>query len=295
MGYGLVKASHPELQDAGVWEKICVIDTENGSGSLYVGAVAGGTRVGEYLTICLEAPFSAARYLEAIEAAENAGVEFLIIDSLSHAWSGEGGLLDMQANIAKRSGNSYTAWRDVTPLHNKLVDKILQCPMHVATTLRTKTEYVIEDNGNGKKSPRKVGMAPIFRDGLEYEFSVFFELAQDHTAAATKDRTGLFDGQYFVITPETGAKIAGWLGSSVSDPPAARPEAPVTVSHAEEDTRTLAEKVEAAMVAYCENLTREEKQEVSNRLREITGGTANYRAVTDEKILQAIYDEFKEA
>ena len=86
MGYGLVKASHPELQDAGVWEKICVIDTENGSGSLYVGAVAGGTRVGEYLTICLEAPFSAARYLEAIEAAENAGVEFLIIDSLSHAW-----------------------------------------------------------------------------------------------------------------------------------------------------------------------------------------------------------------
>ena len=137
---------HPGISNEAVWEKICVIDTENGSGSLYVGTVVGGTRIGEYLTIALEAPFSAARYLEAIEAAEDAGVEFLIIDSLSHAWSGEGGLLDMQANIAKRSGNGYTAWRDVTPLHNKLVDKILQCPMHVAATLRTKTEYVIEDN-----------------------------------------------------------------------------------------------------------------------------------------------------
>ena len=201
MGFGLIRALHPNLSDSEVWERICVIDTENGSGSLYVGSRAGGTRVGEYLTIHLEAPFSAARYLEAIDAAENAGVEYLIIDSLSHAWSGEGGLLDMQAGIAKRSGNSYTAWRDVTPLHNKLVDRILQCPMHVAATLRTKTEYVIEDNGNGKKSPRKVGMAPIFREGLEYEFSVFFELAQDHSAAATKDRTGLFDGQFFVITP----------------------------------------------------------------------------------------------
>ena len=170
-----MRAQHPDLADAALWEKVCVIDTENGLGSLYVGTAAGGVRVGEYLTIPMEAPFSAARYLEAIEAAENAGVEFLVIDSLSHAWSGEGGLLDMQASIAKRSGNSYTAWRDVTPLHNRLVDRILQCPMHVAATLRTKTEYVIEEISNGKKSPRKVGMAPIFRDGLEYEFSVFFE------------------------------------------------------------------------------------------------------------------------
>lgn len=291
MGYGLVKAVHPQLSEDSIWERICVIDTENGSGSLYVGTVVGGVRVGEYLTINLEAPFSAARYLEAIEAAENAGVEFLIIDSLSHAWSGEGGLLDMQANIAKRSGNSYTAWRDVTPLHNKLVDRILQCPMHVATTLRTKTEYVIEDNGNGKKSPRKVGMAPIFREGLEYEFSVFFELSQDHSAAATKDRTGLFDGQYFVITPDTGARIAGWLGNSATAPVPPKPN----VTPAQQDERTLAEKVDQVMRNYCANLTPEEKNQVSARLKEITGGTANYRAVTDEATLQAIYDEFKEA
>ena len=75
----------------------------------------------------------------------------------------------MQANIAKRTGNGYTAWRDVTPQHNRLVDRILQCNMHIAATLRTKTEYVIEDNAQGKKAPRKVGMAPVFREGFEYE------------------------------------------------------------------------------------------------------------------------------
>lgn len=170
--------------------------------------------VGEYLTINLEAPYSAARYLEAIDLAEKAGVEYLVIDSLSHAWTGEGGLLDVQGNVAKRSGNSYTAWREVTPLHNKLVDRILQCPMHVAVTLRTKTEYVIEDNGNGKKTPRKIGMAPVFRDGVEYEFTIFFELDQPHAAAATKDRTGLFDGQYFLIAPDTGARIRDWLAGA---------------------------------------------------------------------------------
>ena len=115
MGYGLIRAAHPGMAEADIWEKLCVIDTENESGSLYVGTVVNGVRVGEYLTINLETPFSAARYLEAIDVAEQNGVEFLIIDSLSHAWSGEGGLLDVQSNIAKRSGNSYTAWREVTP------------------------------------------------------------------------------------------------------------------------------------------------------------------------------------
>ena len=106
--------------------------------------------------------------------------------------------------------------------------------MHVAITLRTKTEYVIEDNGNGKKTPKKVGMAPVFRDGIEYEVTVFFELAQDHIANATKNRTGVFDGQFFTITPDTGTKIRAWLedadtaddGKPVITPakPAPRPE-----------------------------------------------------------------------
>lgn len=257
-----------------------------------MGKQVGGTVVGEYLTINLEAPYSAARYLEAIDLAEQAGVEYLVIDSLSHAWTGEGGLLDVQGNVAKRSGNSYTAWREVTPLHNRLVDRILQCAMHVAVTLRTKTEYVIEDNGSGKKTPRKIGMAPVFRDGVEYEFTIFFELDQSHAAAATKDRTGLFDGQYFLIAPDTGVRIHEWLAGAKTEP-----TEPIATSHqgSAQYEVSIAELVEQTMQRYCAGMTREEKEVVAAQIKQITGGTANYRAVTDEATLHRIYDAFKAA
>lgn len=125
-------------------------------------------RIGSYNTINLGSPFTPRNYMEAIDAAEEGGIEYLIIDSLSHAWSGEGGMLDMQGRAAQKSGNSYTAWREVTPEHNRLVAKILQCDMHVCLTLRSKTEYVLEEDARGKKTPKKVGMAPVFRDGIEY-------------------------------------------------------------------------------------------------------------------------------
>ena len=285
------------MADAEIWERLCVIDTENESGSLYVGTVVNGVRVGEYLTINLEAPFSAARYLEAIDVAEQNGVEFLIIDSLSHAWSGEGGLLDVQSNIAKRSGNSYTAWREVTPQHNKLVDRVLQCPMHVAITLRTKTEYVIEDNGNGKKSPKKVGMAPVFRDGIEYEVTVFFELSQDHVASATKDRTGVFDGQFFTINPDTGAKIRAWLEGTDAkgqDKPVIKPAKSAEASGSNTEGIPLAELVNRTMMKHCEGMNADQKSVVAAKLKQITGGTANYRNITDESILRKIYEAFKE-
>jgi len=297
LGYGLIRAAHPGMADAEIWERLCVIDTENESGSLYVGTVVNGVRVGEYLTINLEAPFSAARYLEAIDVAEQNGVEFLIIDSLSHAWYGEGGLLDVQSNIAKRSGNSYTAWREVTPQHNKLVDRVLQCPMHVAITLRTKTEYVIEDNGNGKKSPKKVGMAPVFRDGIEYEVTVFFELSQDHVASATKDRTGVFDGQFFTINPDTGAKIRAWLEGADAedqDKPVIKPAKSAEASGSNMEGISLAELVNRTMMKHCEGMNADQKSVVAAKLKQVTGGTANYRNITDESILRKIYEAFKE-
>ena len=219
-------------------------------------------------------------------------MEYLVIDSLSHAWTGEGGLLDVQGNVAKRSGNSYTAWREVTPLHNRLVDRILQCAMHVAVTLRTKTEYVIEDNGSGKKTPRKIGMAPVFRDGVEYEFTIFFELDQSHAAAATKDRTGLFDGQYFLIAPDTGVRIHEWLAGAKSNQ-----SAPISVSTAAPANAelSLSELVEQTMQRYCAGMGRDEKEVVAARIKQITGGTANYRNVTDEATLRRIYETFNSA
>jgi hypothetical protein len=190
----------------GDWEKVGLIDTENGSGDLYA-------HLGDYSIIPIEAPFTPDKYIQAIKLFEDNGFEVIIIDSLSHAWAGEGGILDIQAAVAaaSRSGNSYTAWREVTPKHNALVNTILQSKCHIIATMRAKTEYVQEKNEQGKTEIKKVGLAPIQRDGMEYEFTVMLDLSLNHTASASKDRTGLFDGQYFKPSTDTGKKLLEWL------------------------------------------------------------------------------------
>lgn len=202
----------------GDWSKIAVIDTENGSAELY-------SDFGEYSVCSITPPFTPKKYITAIQDAVNSGFKVLIIDSLSHAWTGEGGLLDMQDKAVKasKSGNSYTAWREVTPEHNRLVDALLQSDIDVIVTTRAKAEYVITDD-NGKKSIKKVGLAPVFRDGLEYELTVFFDISQEHIATASKDRTGLFDGQNFKPTIETGKQLAKWRAGGAVRTPAETPK-----------------------------------------------------------------------
>lgn len=202
----------------GDWSKIVLIDTERGSGELYAD-------LGKYCIGRLEPPFTPQKYIDAIQSAEKAGFEVVIIDSLSHAWSGEGGMLDMQDTISKTAKSSFSAWREVTPWHNKLVDTILQSKCHMIVTTRSKTEYVLETNEKGKQVPKKVGMAPIFRDGLEYEMTTFFDLSQEHIASVTKDRTNLFDGSYFKPTTETGKKLIEWLNSGAQDKQQTNPKA----------------------------------------------------------------------
>lgn len=221
----------------GDWSKIGFIDTENGSGELYVGKTIAGCRIGEYVYGRIESPFTIPKYLEAIKALEVAGCEVIIIDSLSHAWAGEGGLMDKQGKLADRGGNSYTAWRTITPEHNALVEAILQSKSHILAGVRAKTEYVQEKDANGKSVVRKVGMAPVFRDGIEYEFSVFFDLAADHTAQASKDRTNLFDGLIFKPTVETGRALLEWLETGTdalpqADSPPPPDEPPPTIDDA---------------------------------------------------------------
>ena len=148
--------------------------------------------------------------------AENAGYDIIIIDSLSHAWAGEGGLLDMQGKIADSGKkNSYAAWREVTPLHNKLIDTILASKCHIIATMRSKMEYMQIENEQGRKEIRKVGLAPVQRDGMEYEFGVVFDLSINHTASVSKDRTSIFDGQMFKLTQDTGHMLKKWLDSGI--------------------------------------------------------------------------------
>lgn len=191
--------------------RIALIDTERGSGELY-------SDLTPYDVATLVPPFSPERYIDLIEGA--AGYQVLIIDSLSHAWEGEGGCLELhdRATAASRSGNSYTAWREVTPQHNALVEAMLQSPCHVIATMRSKTAYELSDDGNGKKKPIKVGLAPVQRPGMEYEFTVVLDLSVErHIATATKDRTSLFDGRHWVPTAKTGEVLREWLESG-TDP-----------------------------------------------------------------------------
>jgi hypothetical protein len=203
---------------AGIGGKIGVIDTENGSADLYA-------EIADYDVITLEKPYSVTKYREAIGAFEQAGYATIIVDSLTHAWSGAGGLLDKQGQMAAKPGaNSYTAWREITPEHNSLVEALLASPCHIIATMRVKTEYVIETNDRGKQVPRKVGLQPVQRDGMEYEFTVALDIDANHKAQASKDRTTMFEGFYDTITEATGRKLLDWLDRGDDVPP--KPPAP---------------------------------------------------------------------
>lgn len=190
----------------GLGGKIAVIDTERGSSELY-------SELGSFDVGILEPPFKPVKYVEAIKSAENLGYEVIVIDSLSHAWAGEGGLLDIHGSVTNRVKNSFSAWREVTPMHNQLVDTMLQSSCHLIITLRAKTEYLVDEGG---KKIQKVGLAPIQRDGLEYEFTVFGDIATSHCITITKDRTGQFQDKSFVVTSHFGVDLRKWLNSGAT-------------------------------------------------------------------------------
>lgn len=195
----------------GLGGKVGLIDTEHGSGDLYA-------HLGDYDIINIEAPYSVAKYTGAIKEFEAAGYTTIIIDSLSHAWAGDGGLLDKQGKLADRGTNSFAAWRTITPEHNALVDAMLRSSCHIIATMRAKQEYVLETNAKGKQEPKKVGLAPVQREGMEYEFTVMLDVDMHHIASASKDRTSLFDGLYFKLTAETGTTLLAWLETGVEPP-----------------------------------------------------------------------------
>lgn len=174
---------------SGLGGKIAVIDTERGSASKYANRF-------DFDVLDMQPPFAPANYVQAIKAAEAEGYDIIIIDSLTHAWSGTGGALEMVDNAAKRSQsqNTYVAWRDVTPQHNALIDAIIQSKCHIIATMRSKSEYVLEPDQRGKMMPKKKGMAPIQRDGMEYEFDLVAEMSADNEMIVQKSRCEALTG-----------------------------------------------------------------------------------------------------
>jgi hypothetical protein len=195
LGYGIT----------GNWEKIAVIDTENDSASLY-------SNLGPFKTIRLDAPYSPDRYIQAIDTCEKAGMELIIIDSITHIWKGTGGILEYQNSL----GGRYQDWAKATPLYQKWLNRVLQSNCHIITTNRKKQAYNMITEGNRTKV-EKAGLDDEIRDGYEYEMTIAFEIINDkHMARTSKDRTGLFVNlPEFVITPETGKMILNWCQTGI--------------------------------------------------------------------------------
>lgn len=187
----------------GLGGKTAMIDTEAGSGDLYATDF-------DYSIVTMNAPYETDKYIAAIKAAQEAGFDNLVIDSLSHAWLAT---LDKKTAIDAAGGNSFTNWAKVNPSFYALIDTILHSELNIICTIRAKVGHVIERDDKGKTIVRKLGLAPQFRDGIEYEFTAVLDVSDTHTATASKDRTGLFDGRMIVLDGQVGKDLNKWLNT----------------------------------------------------------------------------------
>lgn len=201
------------------WDKIALIDTENGSGDLY-------SHLGGYSVLPLAAPFSPERYIQAIEECQKAGMEVIIIDSVSHEWDGKGGCLESNDLLGqtKFKGNNWAAWSVTTPRHQRFIESIVMAKCHIITTARSKTDTIQTED----KKIKKVGLKEIQREGFEFELTLNFTLDRDgHYATASKDRTGMFiNADPLQISQETGAKILEWAALGIEPLPPPPPPPP---------------------------------------------------------------------
>lgn len=241
--------------------KIALIDTENGSASLY------GDRH-EFDVLDLSPPFVSRKFTDALDAAVSGGYDVVIIDSMSHQWDGSGGILDRKSEEDRnsKSGNTYVTWNKFKEEHRKFISHVLQAPVHVIACMRSKQEYVQEG-----KSVKKVGMAPITGESAEYEFSTVFDLTMEHKGSASKDRTGLFDGRFIDFQRDKpGVEIAKWLASGAVIP-VAGPETQRAVDDALDAMRELGHpKYEAFSKRWQEVRSRSTETDAQGILAKIT-------------------------
>jgi hypothetical protein len=199
----------------GLGSRLAVIDTEKGSASKYAGDFAFET-----LKLYTYDPRDLPKALSAAAARE---FDVVIVDSLSHFWMGTDGLLAQVDRITARSTskNSWSAWKDANPMEQAMIDALLTYPGHVIVTMRTKTEWVVTENEQGKKEPKKIGTKPVQRDGIEYEFDLVGDLDLDNTLVVSKTRISTLTGKVFVRPDAAlGRSIHEWLADGVKLPTA---------------------------------------------------------------------------
>jgi hypothetical protein len=191
----------------GLGGRIALVDTEHGSAAKYADEFSFDT-----LPLTTFQPTTLANAL-AVAAHDGYGV--VIVDSLSHFWSGTGGMLEQVDNAAKRvgvGGSSFAGWKEARPLERAMIDALLAYPGHLIVTMRTKTEYVVETDDRGRKVPRKVGLKPEQREGIEYEFDIVGDLDHENTLVISKSRAKPLSGMVFRKPgPEFAEAVLGWL------------------------------------------------------------------------------------
>lgn len=205
--------------------RVAVLDTEHGSARKYADEF-------DFDVIELDS-FAVKNYIGTIHSAEEGGYSVIIIDSLSHAWSGKDGLLEFvdEKTRQSRSKNAFSeGWKAATPLQNQLIDTMLGCKIHLIATMRTKTEWVVErDERTGKSSPRKVGMQPVQRDGMDYEFDVVGDM-DDARLIISKSRIKKIHGKSFDKPGDDFAKILfDWCQGEQAPEATPEPEAPISL------------------------------------------------------------------
>lgn len=185
---------------AGSLNNVVVVDSEHSSADLYA-------HLGTYSVLPIDPPYSPEKYIHAIKICEDSGFDVIILDSISHEWEAEGGVLDIHSSMM---GNSFTNWNKLTPRHNKFINAILNSKCHVIATIRAKQDYILTEK-NGKMIPEKVGLKGVARNCTDYEFTVVLNVNQKHFCVASKDRTGIFaDRPEFIVTENIGKQIRDW-------------------------------------------------------------------------------------
>lgn len=221
LAYGMIKAMHPEYNEEQIWDKIYLIDTERGRGLAYADRDDLPLKTGSYWYGAIDAPYTPAKYVEALkDAMDTVGTDgVIIVDSLSHAWNGEGGVLDIKAKMDEKNPTAkYTGWNEVGKLQNNMIDNFLNTPSHTIFTMRSKMAYELQQDENGKNRPVKLGLAPVQRGDLEYEFDITLMLNKDHYVEhIVKDITFLENQGYDEILDEQlGMKLIEWCEKGVS-------------------------------------------------------------------------------
>lgn len=224
-------------------DQVAVIDTERGSASKYVGLNGW-----KFDTVQPDsyAPLSLVDLL-----GQAAGAEYgcVVVDSLSHYWMGVDGMLE-QADRRAKGNNSFSGWKEVRPEERRMIDALVAYPGHVIATLRSKTEYIVEENDRGKKVPRKVGLKPEQREGIEYEFDVVGDMDLDNTLTVVKSRIHTLS-KAVVPMPgeELAAQIADWLSEGAQVPTVAEYRKRALAMDSVDDLKALFEEVASHRMA----------------------------------------------